>query len=164
MTQMNGEIERVSNDERALSAPAPRPARQEELPAAGLGEVARDVVDHAQGIARDALAIGKLEARRAVDRARSQAREVAPRIAFGAVAGVAALVGVVFLLIAIFLALGDPIPSMGWRMALFGTFFLVVAVIAGLFAGSHEEHREDRAQARKSGEANRQAALSRRDH
>jgi uncharacterized membrane protein YtjA (UPF0391 family) len=165
MKQMNGEIERASGDERALSKPRERPPpRKDELPAAGLGEVARDVVDHAQGIARDALAIGKLEARRAVERARSQAREVAPRIAFGAVAGVAALVGVVLLLIALFIALGDPIPSVGWRMALFGVFFLVVAVIAGLFAGSHEEHRNERAQARGSEEANRRAALPRRAH
>lgn len=165
MKQMNSEVERVTGDERALSKPRERPPpRQAELPAAGLGEVARDVVDHAQGIARDALAIGKLEARRVVDRARSQAREVAPRVALGAVAAVAALVSLVLLLIALFIALGDPIPSVGWRMALFAVFFLVVAVIAGLFAGSHEEHREDRAQARASGEANRPAALPRRAH
>jgi hypothetical protein len=167
MTQMNGKIEHITIEERPLSTTGRReraPSRQSELPAAGLGEVARDVVDHAHVIARDALAIGKLEARRAVDRARSQAREVAPRIAFGAVAAVAALVGAVLLLIAIFIALGDPIPSVGWRMAIFGIFFLVVAVIAALFAGSPEEHREERAQARGSGEASRQAALPRRAH
>ena len=83
-------------------------------------------------------------------------------MAFGAVAAVAALVGLVLLLIALFIALGDPIPSVGWRMALFAVFFLVVAVIAGRFAGSHEEHRGERAQARGNGAANRQAALPRR--
>lgn len=142
MTQMDGKMERSPIDERALSPRRERPPpapRQSELPAANLGEVARDVVDHAQVIARDALAIGKLEVRRAADRARTRAREVVPRIAFGAVAGVAALVGLVFLLIAIFIALGDPIPSVGWRMAIFGVVFLVVAVIAAIFAGSHEE-------------------------
>ncbi len=144
MTQMNGKIERSTSDERSLSVRRERPPpRQSELPAAGLGEVARDVVDHAQVIARDALAIGKLEARRVVDRAKTQARDVVPRIAFGAVAGVATLASVVFLLIAIFIALGDPIPSVGWRMAIFGIFFLVVAVIAALFAGSHETHPEE---------------------
>lgn len=138
---MNGNIEKSRLDEQPPLARRERPPpRQSELPAAGLGEVARDVVDHAQVIARDALAIGKLEARRAVDRAKTQARDAAPRIAFGAVAGVAALVGVVLLLIAIFIALGDPIPSVGWRLAIFGIFFLVVAVIAAIFAGSREGH------------------------
>jgi hypothetical protein len=165
MKQMNGEIERVTGDERALSKPRERPPpRQAELPAAGLGEVARDVVDHAQVIARDALAIGKLEARRVVDRARSQAREVAPRVAFGAVAAVAALVGVVLLLIALFIALGDPIPSVGWRMALFAVFFLVVAVIAALFAAPHEERREEKARERGSAKAKGPAALPRQAH
>jgi uncharacterized ion transporter superfamily protein YfcC len=59
------------------------------------------------------------------------------------VAGVAALVGVVLLLIAVFIALEDSIPSVGWRLAIFGIFFLVVAVIAGLFAGSHDEQHEE---------------------
>jgi putative superfamily III holin-X len=146
MTQMDGKIERSTIDERAPLARRERPPpRQSELPAAGLGEVARDVVDHAQVIARDALAIAKLEAKRTVDRAKTRARDVGPKIAFGAVAGVTALAGVIFLLIAIFIALGDPIPSVGWRMAIFGIFFLVVAVIAALFAGSHEEHHGDEA-------------------
>jgi hypothetical protein len=146
MTPMDGKIERSTIEERTLSTRRERPPpRQQELPSAGLGEVARDVVDHAQVIARDALAIGKLSARRSIDRAKSQAREVAPRIAFGAVAGVAALVGLVFLLIAIFIALGDPIPSVGWRMAIFGIFFLVVATIAAMFASSREEHHEGEA-------------------
>jgi hypothetical protein len=144
MTPMNGKIERSMVEDRTLSTRRERPPpRQGELPAAGLGEVARDVVDHAQVIARDALAIGKLSARRSIDRAKSQAREAAPRIAFGAVAGIAALVGVVFLLIAAFVALGDPIPSVGWRLAIFGIFFLVVAMIAAMFAGSHEEHHDE---------------------
>ena len=145
MTQMDAKMERSPIEERALTPRRERPPpapRQSELPTANLGDVARDVVDHAQVIARDALSIGKLEVRRAVDRARTQAREVVPRIAFGAVAGVAALVGLVFLLIAIFIALGGPIPSVGWRMAIFGVFFMVVAGIAGIFAGSHEEHHE----------------------
>ena len=139
---MDGKIERSPDEARAPLARRERPSRQSELPAAGLGEVARDMVDHAQVIARDALAIAKLEARRSVGRAKTQARELAPRIAFGAVAGVAALVGVIFLLSAIFLALGDPIPSVGWRMTIFGIFFLVTAVIAALFAGSGEAHHE----------------------
>ncbi len=143
MTQMDGKIERSPSEERALSPRRehrPPPPHHSEPPAPNLGEVARDVVDHAQIIARDALAIGKLEARRAVDRVRTRARDVAPRIAFGAIAGVAALVGLVFLLIAIFIALGDPVPSVGWRTAIFGTFFLVTAGIAAVFAGSPEKH------------------------
>ncbi len=140
---MDGKIERSTIDERTLSTRRERPPpRQGELPAAGLGDVARDVVDHAQVIARDALAIGKLSARRSIDRAKSQAREAAPRIAFGAVAGIAALLGVVFLLIAIFVALGDPIPSVGWRLAIYGIFFLVVSVSAAMFASSREAHRD----------------------
>jgi hypothetical protein len=136
----------MNNDEDRSLSPrrerAPLPPRQAELPPAGLGEVARDVVDHAQVIARDALAIAKLEARRAVARATGRAKEAAPRIAFGVIAGVSALVAAVLLLIAIFIALGDPIPSVGWRLAIFGLFFLVVAVIAAIFAGSHEERHE----------------------
>ena len=119
-------------------------SRQSEQPSAGLGEVARDVVDHAQIIARDAIAIGKLETRRAVDRAKERAKEIAPRIAFGAIAAVAALTGTVFLLIAIFLALGGPIPSVAWRTAIFGVFFLVVAVIAAIFADTKEKLHEER--------------------
>lgn len=147
MKRGNGESEApMSNtDERSLRTRrerVPLPPRQAELPPAGLGEVARDVVDHAQVIARDALAIARLEARRAVRRATGRAREAAPRIAFGAIAAVSTLVGAVFLLIAIFIALEDPIPSVGWRLAIFGLFFVVVAVIAAIFAGSHEERRE----------------------
>jgi hypothetical protein len=145
MKPSNGQTEDPMNDDRSLSTRRERPpSRQSEQPAAGLGEVARDVVDHAQVIARDALSIAKLEARRSVDRAKGRARDAAPRIAFGAIAGVAALIGTIFLLIAIFDALGGPIPSFGWRMAIFGIFFLVVAVIAAIFAGSREE-RHDKA-------------------
>lgn len=137
----------MNNDEDRSLSPrrerAPLPPRQAELPRAGLGEVARDVVDHAQVIARDALAIAKLEARRTVERATGRAKQAAPRIAFGAIAAVSALVAAVLLLIAIFIALGDPIPSVGWRLAIFGLFFLVVAVIAAIFAGSHEGRHEE---------------------
>lgn len=138
----------MNNDEDRSLLPrrerAPLPPRQAEQPPAGLGEVARDVVDHAQVIARDGLAIAKLEARRAVARATGRAKEAAPRIAFGVIAATSALVATVLLLIAIFIALGDPIPSVGWRLAIFGLFFLVVAVIAAIFAGSHEERHEER--------------------
>jgi hypothetical protein len=144
MTQMDGKIEQSRNDERSLSTRRERLGpRQAEPPPAGLGEVARDVVDHAQVIARDAIGIAKLEARRAVERAKERAKEVAPRIVFSAVAAVTALVGIVFLLIAIFIGLGDAIPSVGWRMAIFGIFFLVVAVIAAIFAGSREQRNEE---------------------
>lgn len=144
MKHLNGETEDPMNDDRSLSTRRERPApRQSELPPAGLGEVARDVVDHAQVIARDALAIAKLEARRSVGRATDRVKEAAPRIAFGAVAGVTALVGAVLLLIAIFIGLGDAVPSVGWRLAIFGIFFLVVAVISAIFAGSHEKRREE---------------------
>lgn len=165
MTQMDGKIENETSEERRLSTGRERPrSRQSELPSAGLGEVARDVVDHAHVIARDALAIGKLEARRAVDRVRLQALAIAPRIAFGAVAGVAALVSVVLLLMAIFIALGDPVPSVGWRLAIFGIFFLVVAVIAALFAGSREAHPEKVTGELGSGATKGPAALSQRPH
>lgn len=143
MKTLNGEPEDPMNDDRSLSTRRERPApRQSEMPPAGLGEVARDVVDHAQVIARDALAIAKLEARRSVERATDRVKEAAPRIALGAVAGVAALVGALLLLIAIFLGLGDAVPSVGWRLAIFGIFFLVVAVIAAIFAASRETGHE----------------------
>lgn len=144
MKHFNGETEVPMNDDRSLSPRRERPPpRQAEMPPAGLGEVARDVVDHAQVIARDALAIAKLEARRSVDRTKDRVKEAAPRIAFGAVAGVTALVGVVLLLIAIFIGLGNAVESVGWRLAIFGLFFLVVAAIAAIFAGSHEKRREE---------------------
>jgi hypothetical protein len=144
MKHLNGETEDPMNDDRSLSTrrerqPTPRQAEQ---PRAGLGEVARDVVDHAQVIARDGLAIAKLEARRSVERAKDRVKEAAPRIAFGAAAGVAALVGVVLLLIAIFIGLGDAVPSVGWRLAIFGLFFLVVAAVAAIFAASRDTGRD----------------------
>jgi hypothetical protein len=146
MTQLHGKIEGPMNDDRSLSPRRdrpPPPPRQAEPPPAGLGEVARDVVDHLQVIVRDELAIAKLEARRAVERAKERAKAAAPRVAFGIVAGVAALLAVVFLLIAIFIALGDAVPSVGWRLAIFGIFFLVVSVIAAIFAGSRETEHEE---------------------
>lgn len=134
------------NDERSVVTRrerSPLPPRQGELPAAGLGDVARDVVDHVHVIARDALSIAKLEAAHTLDRVKARVREAAPRIVFGLVAGVTALAGVVFLLIAIFVALGGPVPSVGWRLAIFGIFFLVVSMIAAVFAGTHEKLHEE---------------------
>ena len=145
---MNARSERSPSEEGALSARRERPVQPAQQAAANLGEVARDVLDHAKIIARDAVALGRLEVRRTVDRARTRARDAAPRIAFAAIAGVTALVGLVFVLIAIFIALGDPIPSVGWRMAIFGAFFLVTAVIGATFATSHEERPVEETPAR----------------
>src|SRR4051812_2294188 len=131
------------NDQHVSSGGRPRLLpRQAEAPSASLGDVARDVFDHAQVIARDALAIGKIEAQRTLGRARARALEVAPRVAFGAVAAVAALTGLIFLLIALFNALEDAIPSFAWRTAIFGIGFLVVAAIGAIFAGAREKRHE----------------------
>jgi len=110
----------------------------------GLGEVVTDAIDHVREIVSDTVAIGKLEARRVVDRVEQTTRDVAPRVVIGAMAAVLGMVGAVLALIAIFIGLGAVIESVAVRLAIFAAVFLVLAAVGGLMAakGVREPARE----------------------
>ncbi len=91
-----------------------------------LGDVARDVMDHATAIARDQVNLGKLAARRYAERVR---REMAPRAAFVAAAGVVGGLAGVFGLLALFLGIAQAISSVPWTFAIYSAVFAVVAVV-----------------------------------
>src|SRR4051812_4833692 len=82
-----------------------RPVVTQPSPMEVLGDVARDAFDHAQVIVRDSVELGKLEARRAIQRAEESVAEIGPRIAWGLVAATFGFVGAIFAFIAIFMGL-----------------------------------------------------------
>src|SRR4051812_41705778 len=97
----------------------PRARREQQAKDDGaprLGDVAKDVIDHAQMLVSDAVAIAKLEARQMTGRLERSIRRVVPRIALGATAAVLGITGVVLGLIAIFIGLGNAIPSVAVRL------------------------------------------------
>jgi len=102
-------------------------ARGDEPPPPALGEVARDVMDHAAIIVRDRIEIGKLEARRYAEHVR---RDVAPRAAFGVAAAVLAAVAVLSGLLALFLGIARALDSVAWAFAIYAALFAVLAVFA----------------------------------
>jgi hypothetical protein len=136
----------VSNDlERRPGNGSPRAivtrrGEGEPVPAA-LGSVARDAIDHATIILRDTAAIAKLEGEKIVDRA---VKDVAPKVAFGAVAAISGFVGLVFALIAIFIGLGEVIPSVAWRLVIFAVAFFAVAIAGAVLAGKRRETSTER--------------------
>lgn len=93
-----------------------------------LRSVARDALDQATEIVRDAASLGALEAKRV-------AREVAPRVArsvgFGLLGAVLGAAGFVLAVIAIFDLLAGAVPSTAGRLAILAAGF---AVIAGVCA------------------------------
>lgn len=93
----------------------------------GVGEAARAAVDHASEIVRDAVAIGALEARRAV-------KSALPPAALGAAAAMLGAVGLVLAAIATFIALRAAIPSTAGRLAIFAGVLLAAALVCGLAA------------------------------
>ena len=102
------------------------------------GDVARDVMDHASAIVRDELRLGKLSARRYAEHVR---RDVAPRAAFGLVAGVLAGLAVLFGLIALFWGIASALGSVAWTFVIYAAAFAVGAVIAAGLRG-RPPHRE----------------------
>jgi len=111
-------------------SPPPSPSGE-----VGLGDVAKDVAYHVRVIVSDSIAIGKLEAKRALGRLAHVTRAIAPRVMVAAAAVLLGLTGVVLGLIAIFIALGEVIPSVAVRLAIYAAAFLVLAVIGGFAAG-----------------------------
>lgn len=100
----------------------------------GLGDVVRDAINHVSVIVSDSVTLGKLEAKRLSDRVEETTKEVAPRIAFGATAAVFGFVGMIFGLIAIFIALGEVIPSVAARLGIYTAVFLGIAAVGGYLA------------------------------
>jgi hypothetical protein len=124
--------------ERALSRrPVGSPEASRPAPAGevGLGDVAKDVIDQVREIVSDSIAIGKLEAKRALERVEQMTRAVVPRVVVAVAAALLGLTGVVLGLIAIFIALGEVIPSVAVRLAIYAAAFLVLAAIGGFAAG-----------------------------
>jgi Putative Actinobacterial Holin-X, holin superfamily III len=112
--------------------------------AQALGDVARDVMDHASAILRDRLQIGKIEARRYAEHVR---RDVAPRAAFRAGAAALAALAVLFALVALFLGIADALGSVAWAFAIYAAAFAVGAIAVASAAGRavHRDEREEMA-------------------
>jgi hypothetical protein len=124
-----------------------------------LGDVVRDAMTHAEVIARDTVSLGRLEidgviakakseayevldyakaeARTLAARARVEAEDALPRFAFGAIAAVIGVFGVIFLGIAAFLGLGYFVPSLAARFTIFAMVFLITSAIAAAHAGKN---------------------------
>lgn len=100
----------------------------------GLGDVAKDAIDHVREIVSDSVAIGKLEAKRVIEKVEETTKDIVPRMAIGAAAGAVGFVGLVLGLIAIFIALGEVIPSTAARLGIFAGVFLVLAAAGGFIA------------------------------
>jgi hypothetical protein len=132
------------NNGRSQGAVERRPEAGIDEPEAtpGLGDVVRDAIDHVAVIVGDSIALGKLETKRMVGQVEQTAKDVVPRVVIGAVAAMFGFVGAVFALIAIFVALGEVIPSVAVRLAIYAAAFLVLAAAGGFFAArSVKEHR-----------------------
>lgn len=123
----------------------PRAGVVEPEGASGLGDVAKDAFEHVKVIVSDSVALGKLEARRLAMRAEEAGREFVPRLAVGALAAIVGLAGIVLGLIALFMALGEVIPSTAVRLALFAAAFLVVAAVGSFFALRPRKDRGEKA-------------------
>jgi hypothetical protein len=123
----------------------PRAGVVEPEGASGLGDVAKDALEHVKVIVSDSVAIGKLEARRLALRAEEAGRDLAPRVAVGALASLVGLAGIVLALIALFIALEEVIPSTAVRLAIFAAAFLLIAAAGSFFALRPGKARDDRA-------------------
>jgi hypothetical protein len=111
----------------------------------GLGDVVKDAFEHLKVIVSDSVAIGKLEARKVALRAEETGRELAPRVAVGAIAALTGFAGIVLALIALFIALEEVIPSVAVRLAIFAAAFLLIAAAGGFFALHSRKDRGEKA-------------------
>ena len=145
---MNREQLHVNNGVSGAISPrgdreGPLPVQGDEAQAPmGLGDVAKAAVEHMKLIVDDTMALGKLEARRVVLKAEQTAKDIAPRVAVGAAAVTLALAGVVLALVALFIALGEVIPSQPVRLVIFAGTFLALAA-AGVFYVTRPLPRHD---------------------
>jgi protein-S-isoprenylcysteine O-methyltransferase Ste14 len=112
-----------------VSRPAPTELARTSVPEPDghVRDAARALVDHAGEVVRDTVAIGALEARRAV-------RSALPPAALGAAAAMLGAVGLVLGAIAVFIALRAAIPSTAGRLGLFAAVLLAAALGCGLAA------------------------------
>lgn len=99
-----------------------------------LADVARDAFDQARVLVRDSVELGKLEAKRAMDRVEETVSTAVPRVSFALIAAMFGFTGLVFAFIAIFLGLGYVIESVAARTAIFAVFFLAVAIGLAVYA------------------------------
>jgi hypothetical protein len=106
-----------------------------------LGGVARDVVDHAAMIGRDWLNIGKLEARRYGEHLR---RDVATRVAWGAVVAILAALAGLCGIIALFWGIAVAIGSVAWTFVIFAALFAVLAMVAAALSSNRAHEGEAR--------------------
>jgi len=106
---------------------------------AALGDVARDVMDHAAIIVRDRLKIGTLEVRRYAEHVR---RDVAPRAGLLGAAGLLGTLAVISGLVGLFLGIAGAIGSVAWTFVIYAALFAVVAVVVGALAGQRP-HRDE---------------------
>ncbi|MDI1443239.1 phage holin family protein [Polyangium sp. 6x1] len=113
--------------ERELPPIARRPAGEGLSTGEALAAVARDTIDVATELVRDGIALGKLEAQRAVG-------EMVPRVVWGVVAFTCGAVGAVVAVIAIMIGLGAIIPSVAGRLAILAGVLFVVAFFGAVRA------------------------------
>jgi len=109
-----------------------RARKAEPTDVAPLGDVLRDVMDHASIIMRDELKLVRLEARRYTEHLKS---EVAARALLTAGAAVCALLTALFGLIAVFLGIARALGSVAWAFAIYAVLFAAgTAVMLGVRA------------------------------
>ncbi|MRG94827.1 phage holin family protein [Polyangium spumosum] len=121
--------------ERALPPSARRPAGEGMSTGEAIAAVARDTIDVASELVRDGIALGKLEAQRAVG-------EMVPRVVWGVIAFACGAAAGVLLIIAVMIGLGAIIPSVAGRLAILAGVLFVVA-----FFGAVRAMRSGRASA-----------------
>lgn len=120
--RLSGNGQRTSTELGPLARPAPG---REPTTGEALAAVARDTIDVASELVRDAIALGRLEAERYVS-------SMAPRLVWGAVTFLCAATGGVIAIIAVMLALGAVIPSVAGRLAILAAFLFVVAFFGAI--------------------------------
>lgn len=92
-----------------------------------IAAVARDTIDVATELVRDGIALGKLEAQRAVS-------DAVPRVVWGLVAFACGAAAVVVAIIAVMIGLGAVIPSVAGRLAILAGVLFVVAFFGAVRA------------------------------
>jgi hypothetical protein len=91
-----------------------------------LGDVARDVMNHASAIARDELSLARLAARRYAEHVR---RDVAKPALLGGAAAASGGLAALFGLIALFLGIAQAIDSVAWAFAIYCALFAAGAAL-----------------------------------
>lgn len=119
-------LERSRQENGGRRPPVAEPA------SASLGDVARDLMDHASMIARDEARMARLSVSRYVEHLRT---DVAPRAMWGAATGVCAALALVCALLALFLGIVWAIGSVAWTFLIFAGLFIIGAGAAASLYG-----------------------------